>query len=59
MLDSPYKGLECPNCSKCGVIMDEDNPFYCPHCQEEFNIDDICPECEQLVKGSCFYCKMD
>ncbi len=54
-----YPGLECPNCNKWGVIMDEDNPFKCLKCGEEFDIDDICPECEKLTKGGCYYCKMD
>ena len=26
---------------------------------QEYTIDDICSECNTLVKGSCFYCKMD
>lgn len=54
-----YPGLECPNCNKWGVIFDEDKPFECPNCHEEYNVDDVCPECERLVKGSCYSCKMD
>ena len=31
----------------------------CPHCHAQYSADDICPECEKLIKGSCYYCKMD
>lgn len=54
-----YPGLECPNCNKWGVELDAQGFGQCPHCQEEFCEDDVCPECEKLVKGSCYYCKMD
>lgn len=57
---NPYKGLECPMCNKWGIIVDnETETGLCPHCGEEYCQDDICPECEKLVKGSCYYCKMD
>lgn len=55
-----YPGLECPNCDKWGIIIDNDTSTgKCHHCEEEFCEDDICPECNTLVKGSCYYCKMD
>ncbi len=56
---NPYKGLECPNCNKYGVPEDDEYSMTCPHCKEEFTEDDICPECNKLVKGSCYHCKMD
>lgn len=54
-----YPGLECPNCNKWGVMLNEDDKGECPHCGTPYCQDDICPECETLVKGTCFSCKMD
>lgn len=54
-----YPGLECPNCNKWGVMLGEENGGECPHCGTPFCEDDICSECNTLVKGTCFYCKMD
>lgn len=53
------KYLECPNCGKHQVDDSGDFPIKCLNCKEEFCEDDMCMECEKLVKGSCYYCKMD
>lgn len=48
--------LECPNCSKYGV---DDETLVCIECKEEFSEDDVCSNCDKLMAGSCYYCKMD
>ncbi len=53
----PY-WLECPHCNKEGVD-DTKKTLICMNCKAEFTEDDICPECERLVAGSCYFCKMD
>lgn len=54
-----YPGLECPNCSKWGIMLDENSKGECKNCRTPFCEDDICAECNTLIKGSCYYCKMD
>lgn len=54
-----YPGLECPMCNKWGVIMDYNNSGECPNCETQFCEDDLCQECNTLIKGTCFYCQMD
>lgn len=54
-----YPGLECPMCNKWGVIMDYNNNGECPNCETQFCEDDLCQECNTLIKGTCFYCQMD
>jgi hypothetical protein len=54
-----YPGLECPHCNKWGVELDDENFGICPNCKAEFCEDDICQECDTLVKGGCYCCKMD
>ena len=49
------KFLVCPNCDKQKVNDD----LICENCKVEFSEDDLCSHCEKLVKGSCYYCKMD
>ncbi len=51
--------LECPNCYKYTVRDTGDFPIICENCKQEFVEEDVCMECDKLVKGSCFYCKMD
>ena len=58
MIGNPQKYLECPNCNKCCVDDTTDFPLVCGNCGELFNEEDMCGECEKLVKG-CYYCKMD
>lgn len=55
---SQYTHLECPYCGKYSVDDKKDWPLICESCKEEFCEDDMCMECEKLVK-SCYYCKMD
>jgi hypothetical protein len=49
------KLLECPECGKQAV----NDSLICDNCQAEFNEDDICQHCETLIKGNCYYCKID
>lgn len=56
---NPYPGLECPACGKWGVELNNVNSGECPHCRDQFCEDDLCCSCEKLVKGSCYYCRMD
>lgn len=51
--------LECPECYKWQVKSIDENSLVCQNCKAEFTEDDICMECNKLIKGSCFYCKMD
>ena len=51
--------LECPHCNCEAVDDTKEFPLVCLNCHEEFSEDDVCPECEKLVKGSCYLCKMD
>lgn len=51
--------IECPNCAKREVQTTGNFPIYCLNCNTEFTEDDMCLECEELVKGSCYHCKMD
>lgn len=51
--------LECPACGKYAVDDREDWPLVCKNCKDEYTEDDMCMECNKLVKGGCYYCKMD
>lgn len=51
--------LECPECGKHTVADEGDFPMVCGNCGELFDEDDMCNQCNKLVKGSCWYCKMD
>lgn len=51
--------LECPHCKSEAVDDNKDFPLVCMNCKEEFTQDDMCGECNKLVAGSCYYCKMD